>query len=78
MFKELDIAVLRRDVPEHDLKSGDIGAIVHCYDVGEMYEVEFVDAGGKTVALLTLGAADIRAMDGSEILHVRGLEKAAA
>ncbi len=78
MFKELDIAVLRHDITEHGLKAGDIGTIVHCYGRSETFEVEFVDARGKTVALLTLTLAEIRAVDGSEILHVRELEKDAA
>jgi hypothetical protein len=78
MFKELDIAVLRHDFAEHGLKAGDIGAIVHCYQPTETFEVEFVDARGETVAVLTLTLADIRPMNGSEILHVRELEKEAA
>ncbi|MEX1113471.1 MAG: DUF4926 domain-containing protein [Patescibacteria group bacterium] len=28
-FRELDTAVLDRDLPEHDLRRGDLGAIVH-------------------------------------------------
>lgn len=29
MFRELDTVVLERDLPEHDLRRGDLGAIVH-------------------------------------------------
>lgn len=28
-FKELDTTVLARDLPEHGLRMGDLGAIVH-------------------------------------------------
>lgn len=73
MIKELDSVVLTRDVPEHGLKEGDVGAVVHRYSEGEGFEVEFVSASGETVAVLTLMRADLRPMSGSEILHVRPL-----
>jgi hypothetical protein len=78
MFQELDLVVLNRDFPEYGLKEGDIGSIVHCYQPHDSYEVEFVNARGETIALLTLTLVDIRAMDGLEILHVRALRQAAA
>ena len=31
-FKELDTVVLERDVPEHGLRRGDLGAVVQVYD----------------------------------------------
>ena len=73
MIRELDTVVLSRDIEEHGLKEGDVGAVVHCYSDGAAFEVEFVIAEGKTVALLTLTQADIRPMNGGEILHVRQL-----
>lgn len=73
MIKELDSVVLTRDIREHGLKKGDIGAIVHCYADGNAFEVEFVTAEGRTVAVLTLTEKDIRAMHSKEILHVREL-----
>ncbi|MCY3869184.1 MAG: DUF4926 domain-containing protein, partial [Gemmatimonadetes bacterium] len=48
-------------------------AVVHCYEAGNAYEVEFVTPQGKTVALLTLNQRDIRLMGDSEILHVRDM-----
>jgi hypothetical protein len=54
------------------LKEGDMGAVVNVYNGGEAYEVEFVTASGKTVALLTLTKKDIRPVAKNEILHVRG------
>lgn len=70
-FKELDTVVLTHDVPEHSLKEGDIGAIVHLHADRETAEVEFVTAEGKTVAVLTLAPEDIRSIADREILHVR-------
>jgi hypothetical protein len=71
MIRELDTVVLTRGMRKHGLKRGDVGAVVHCYSDGAAYEVEFVTAEGKTVAALTLTAADIRPMATREILHVR-------
>ncbi len=71
MFNELDTVVLTRDLDEQGLKRGDVGAVVHCYPEGKAFEVEFVAAGGDTVAVLTLLAADIRLMAPAEILHAR-------
>jgi hypothetical protein len=73
MFRELDTVVLTRDFPQHGLQQGDVGAVVHCYEDGKAFEVEFVTAEGKTAALLTLTSADIRPMAGAEILHARQL-----
>ncbi|HLA49985.1 MAG TPA: DUF4926 domain-containing protein [Thermodesulfovibrionia bacterium] len=70
-MKELDTVVLTHDIKEYGLTEGDIGAIVHCYSDSNAYEVEFVTAEGKTIAVLTLSPDDIRVMKEREILHVR-------
>jgi hypothetical protein len=44
MISELDMVVLTRDLSEHGLQKGDVGTIVHVYNVGAAYEVEFVTA----------------------------------
>ena len=72
-MKELDVAVLAREVAEHGLQPGDVGTIVHCYSEGTAYEVEFVAAEGATVAVLTLAPQDVRPMGEREILHARQL-----
>ena len=76
MIHELDLVALTRDIPEHGLQSGDVGAVVHCYEDGAALEVEFVTAAGGTIAVLTLGSADVRPMQGKQILHVRELASA--
>jgi len=73
MIHELETVVLTHDIEDEELKKGDVGAVVHCYEDGEAFEVEFVTAEGKTIAVLTLTAEDIRPMIKSEILHVRDL-----
>ena len=76
MIHELDTVVLMHDIHKYNLKQGDIGAVVHCYKEEAVFEVEFVTADGKTIALITLDQADIRPIGRREVLHVRELSKA--
>ncbi|MGH2812865.1 MAG: DUF4926 domain-containing protein [Actinomycetota bacterium] len=76
MFRELETVVLTRDIGEHGLAAGDIGAIVHVYPGSAAFEVEFVTAAGRPVAVLTLTPADLRPMRQEEILHARALTAA--
>ncbi len=73
MIEELNIVVLNRDLQEQALTRGDVGTVVHKYSDGEAFEVEFVTGQGKTIAVVTVSAADIRLMEEHEILHVRKL-----
>lgn len=70
MIHELDTVVLSHDIKEHNLRRGDIGAVVHCYENNTVFEVEFVTAGGNTIALLTLTQDNIRPIRNAEILRV--------
>jgi len=71
MIKELDLVALNHDIEGHGLRAGDVGTVVHCFVDNVGFEVEFVTAEGKTIAVLTLTAADIRPIRSAEILHVR-------
>ncbi len=73
MINELDLVVLNHDMPNEKLKMGDVGTVVHSYTDGKAFEVEFLTAKGKTVALLTLNEKAIRPIYHREILHVRAL-----
>jgi hypothetical protein len=64
--------VLVRDLPEHGLKAGDLGAVVEVYPAGGL-ELEFVAESGRTTALLTLSAADVRPIRDTELVAVRTL-----
>ena len=75
MMKDLDVVVLTHDIKEHDLKEGDVGAIVHQHQPGA-FEVEFVTAQGESIAVLTLTDADVRSIEGRKILHIRDLGEA--
>jgi len=68
----LETVVLERDVPEHALKRGDLGAVVQLYDPDGV-EVEFVTGSGHTQAVVTLRRADVRPVRRSDILAVRDL-----
>lgn len=69
-FRELDTVVLARDIPEMGLRAGDLGAVVQIYDAATL-EVEFVTAAGRTQALRTLAAGDVRAVRDDDLLAVR-------
>jgi hypothetical protein len=73
-IKELDAAVLERDVQEQGLIRGDMGTVVFVHDAGKAYEVEFLTGAGKTIAVLTLDAGDVRHIGKNEIPHARKLE----
>jgi hypothetical protein len=69
-FRELDTVALSRDLPEHKLRRGDLGAVVHVL-APDLYEVEFVRASGVTEALLSVSGNDLRAVGDADLLSVR-------
>lgn len=76
-FKELDAVVLNRDLPEHNLRRGDLGAVVQLFEPDGL-EVEFVTASGRTQALVTLDSADVRHVGDEDLVSVRSLGRSAA
>jgi hypothetical protein len=76
-FSELDTVVLARDVPEHGLCRGDLGAVVQVYEPDGL-EVEFVTASGRTQALVTLGEDDVRPVGDADLISVRTVGRGAA
>lgn len=72
MYKLLDTVVLDRDLPEHGLRNGDLGAVVQVYEPDGL-EVEFVTASGKTQALVTLNVKDVRPVQDSDLIAVRSV-----
>ncbi len=75
-FKPLDTVVLERDLPDHGLKRGDVGAIVETYEPDGV-EVEFVAGSGRTQALVPLKVGDIRAVADDDLLAVRRIARSA-
>ena len=76
MITEHSLVVLDCDPPQEKLNRGDVGTVVHAYKGGHGYEVEFVDGYGKTVALVTVGANEVRPIQAGELLHARRTEMA--
>jgi len=71
-FDKLECVVLAHDVPEHDLRAGDLGTVVEIYPGGGV-EVEFVRGSGTTQAILTLSERDVRRIDSQDLLTTRRL-----
>ena len=69
-LKLLDTVVLSRDLPEHGLRAGDLGAVVGFHGQDGV-EVEFVRASGQTKALVTLRNTDLRSVGETDMLAVR-------
>ena len=75
-YKALDVVVLDRELPDHGLRKGDLGAVVEVYEPDGL-EVEFVTASGKTEALLTLGLTDVRPVADNDLVAVRPYRRSA-
>lgn len=75
MLREHEYTVLAEDLPEHGLRRGDVGVVVMVHGTGG-YEVEFLTLGGKTVAVVSLEAGQVRPVDEGEIAHVRRIQAA--
>jgi len=69
MIAEHSLVVLDAESPHEKLTRGDVGTVVQVYKGGKGYEVEFVDGGGQTVALVTVGPDDVRPIRAGELLH---------
>jgi hypothetical protein len=69
-LKTLDCVVLKEDLPELDLRAGDVGTIVEIYPPDGV-EVEFVAATGETKAVVSLPVRAVRSATASDMLAVR-------
>ncbi|MBX9844297.1 MAG: DUF4926 domain-containing protein [Xanthobacteraceae bacterium] len=73
MIAEMDLVVLKRDLPAERLATGDVGTVVLVHRQGAGYEVEFTTLSGDTVAVVTLDASDVRPVESREIVHARAV-----
>ena len=76
MIKEHERVVLTGPVAAEGLEAGDVGTVVHVYRDGLAYEVEFTTLAGKTAAVVTLEAPQVRPVADREITHARELTPA--
>jgi len=75
MINESDLVALLIDLPETDLTRGDVGTVAMIHGNQEGFEIEFVNAGGKTIAVETLHQSQIKKINQQKaILHVPEME----
>jgi hypothetical protein len=70
-IREHDLVVLTADVPEENLKQGDVGTVVLVHRAGAGFEVEFATLAGETLAVVTVPEIAVRPVGDKEIAHVR-------
>ena len=73
MIREHERVVLTAPVPAKGFEAGDVGTVVHVYRDGQAFEVEFITLEGKTAAVVTLEAHQVRPVGKREITHAREL-----
>lgn len=61
-IKLLDVVALTQDVPEHNLKRGEVGTVVEILSSGEAYEVEFSDDNGQMYKCLSFLASQLKVL----------------
>ncbi len=76
MIKEHDRIVLTSDLPKEGLKAGDVGTVIHIHRGEEALEVEFLTLDGKTVAVATVQASQVRPVTNRDITHARPMKLA--
>jgi hypothetical protein len=82
MMAELEIykdAILTVDLPDEGLRAGDIGTIVERHQVPGIaevgYSIEFFDMTGRTVAVVTVPASQLRLPIAADLPAVRKFAK---
>jgi len=76
IFKEFQQVALAKDIPENNLRRGDLATIVvkHPANGGEVaYSIEIFNALGETIAVTTVPESALEELTANEILHVRSL-----
>lgn len=68
MNKETDLVALLNDLPDYNLHRGDVGTVAYVYeatptDSSGLYEVEFMNAAGDTLAVVTLREDEVQAVE---------------
>ena len=80
-FELYQDVILTVDLPSHGLLAGDVGTLVERHEIPGMEEgcsVEFFDMTGRTVAVVTVPANQLRAPTSADRPAARSLAKAGA
>lgn len=73
MIHELDQIVLTADIAGTQFKAGDVGVVVHIYESGQHFEVEFFSLGGDTLDIVTVPVTAVRPIQAAEVVHARSI-----
>ncbi len=76
MLREHDRIVLNQDIPQAGLQVGDVGTIIHVYQDGVAFEVEFLALDGGTAAISTVLPSQVRPVNPRDITHARQMQRA--
>ena len=68
-LKTLDIVALLVDKPEEQLVTGQVGTVVELF-APDVYEVEFLDSKGRTIAVAELKRADLLLLQHEPVMAV--------
>ena len=68
MIKEHDRVVLKKELPDQGLQTGDVGTVILVHKEGKAFEVEFLTLQGETVAIATLEASQVRPVENGKSL----------
>ncbi len=63
--------MLTAAVPKEGMECGDVGTVVHAYEDGQAYEVEITTLDGRTAAVVTVEASQVRPVGERDITHAR-------
>lgn len=79
-FELFSDVILTTDLPEEELKAGDVGTVVERHVVSgreDGYSVEFFDMTGGTVAVVTVQASSLRSPTHADRPAVRAMASGA-
>jgi hypothetical protein len=71
MIREHDCIVLKQDIPDEGLRTGDVGTVVHIHPSAAAYQVEFMTLTGETVAVATVLPHQLRPVSSRDVSHAR-------
>jgi hypothetical protein len=71
MIKEHERVALTVDLPNVQLRAGDVGVVVMIHGNHDGYELEIFSADGHTLDVVTVEAGQVRSLSRNDILHVR-------
>ncbi|MCB1177389.1 MAG: DUF4926 domain-containing protein [Leptospiraceae bacterium] len=80
-FKLYSLVSLKKDIPEYNLKKGDVGTLIDIVKHPEKEDgavLEFFNALGDSIKVIAISILSIDNLHENEILSVRSLDKQVA